>query len=148
MKRRAESFFIADPISFIAREGTTFYCKSALLYCESPGIAILHGQRKMIFENRAPPPWVLTSGFHCGKLRRGTSYPKAGAFRSLIRNVPKMKALVTNRSLMRIRFVPVSGGERKNIDYSTFYVAGKRFSWAGQNEIPAKFSLPRQSWPP
>lgn len=34
MKRSAESFFIADPISFIAR-GTTFYCKSALLYCES-----------------------------------------------------------------------------------------------------------------
>lgn len=27
-------FFIADPISFIAL-GTTFYCKSALLYCES-----------------------------------------------------------------------------------------------------------------
>lgn len=34
MKQSAESFFIADPISFIAR-GTTFYCKSALLYCEN-----------------------------------------------------------------------------------------------------------------
>lgn len=53
MKRSAESFFIADPISFIAR-GTTFYCKSALLYCARVG-AILHGQRKMIFENRASP---------------------------------------------------------------------------------------------
>lgn len=35
MKKSVESFFIADPISFIARS-TTFYCKSALLYCTSP----------------------------------------------------------------------------------------------------------------
>lgn len=34
MKRSVESFFIADPISFIA-SGTIFYCKSVLLYCET-----------------------------------------------------------------------------------------------------------------
>lgn len=60
-------FYCRSNLLYCAREGTTFYCKSALLYCESPGIAILHGQRKMIFENRALPPWVLTSGFHCGE---------------------------------------------------------------------------------
>lgn len=54
--------FIVNPRFFIARAET-----------------ILHGQWKMIFENRASPRWVLTSGFHCGKLRRGTSYPKLSA---------------------------------------------------------------------
>lgn len=66
--------FIVNPRFFIARVET-----------------ILHGQRKMIFENRASPRWVLTSGFHCGKLRRGTSYPKARTLRSLMWRMPKIK---------------------------------------------------------
>jgi len=56
MKQSAESFFIADPISFIAR-GTTFYCKSALLYCENRD-DITWTVENDFWES---PRWVLTS---------------------------------------------------------------------------------------
>lgn len=76
MKQSAESFFIADPISFIAR-GTIFYCKSALLYCESPE-TILHGQWKMIFEDRALRRAECSlRDFTAENFDAGTLYPKA-----------------------------------------------------------------------
>jgi len=61
--------FIVNPRFFIARTET-----------------ILHGQWKMIFENRRAECSLL-----CEKLRRGTSYPKARALRSLIQRVSKIK---------------------------------------------------------
>jgi len=123
--------FIVNPRFFIARVS-----------------AILHGQRKMIFENRASPRRVLISGYRRGKLRDAALLIlKPGALRSLIRNVPKVEdACVTHRPLMRALVSSLYAWTRREKYWACFISRVNDFSGAGWNKIAAKFPFSRQSW--
>lgn len=104
--------FIVNPRFFIARTET-----------------ILHGQWKMIFENRASPHWVLTSDFTAENFDAALLILKPVLSVHLYGVQFEAKTL-TNRSSMRTHVKTVSGytGSSEKISNDLFYTIGKWFS--------------------